>query len=148
MIHQIDSKNEWLLLSVTFTTKFELVFALTFKNGFLRVFILKPTERALILLQNRTRDFQNRPQFERSACFYVTISESFEHFQYFNFETNFPENENLFRETTKIENTSFLFKTALSEANVNTNRMATTKLIYHKEWSFASNCFIFLENLF
>ena len=30
-------------------------------------------------------------------------------------------------ETTKIENTSFPFKTALQEANVKTNRMATTK---------------------
>ena len=30
-------------------------------------------------------------------------------------------------ETTKIENTSFPFKTALSEANVKTNRMATSK---------------------
>ena len=37
-------------------------------------------------------------------------------------------------ETTKIENTSFLFKAALSEANVKTNRMATTKWTYHKEW--------------
>ena len=51
-------------------------------------------------------------------------------------------------EATKIENTSFPFKTALSEANVKTNRMATTKWTYQKEWSFASNCFIFLENLF
>ena len=51
-------------------------------------------------------------------------------------------------ETTEIENTSFPFKTALSEANVKTNRMATTKLTYHKEWSFASTCFIFLKNLF
>ena len=50
-------------------------------------------------------------------------------------------------ETTKIENTSFPFKTAQSEANVKTNRMATTKWTYHKEWSFASNYFIFLENL-
>ena len=46
-------------------------------------------------------------------------------------------------ETTEIENTSFPFKTALSEANVKTNRMATTKWTYHKEWSFASNYFIF-----
>ena len=46
-------------------------------------------------------------------------------------------------ETTKIENTSFPFKTALSEANVKTNRMVTTKLTYYKKWSFASNCFIF-----
>ena len=51
-------------------------------------------------------------------------------------------------ETTKIENTSFLFKTTLSETNVKTNRMATTKWNYHKEWSFANNFFIFLENLF
>ena len=26
--------------------------------------------------------------------------------------------------------------------------MATTKWTYQKKWSFASNCFIFLENLF
>ena len=46
-------------------------------------------------------------------------------------------------ETTKIENTSFPFKTALSEANVKTNRMVTTKWTYHKEWSFASNYLFF-----
>ena len=51
-------------------------------------------------------------------------------------------------ETTKIENTSFSFKTALSKPNVKTNRMATTEWTYHKEWSFASDYFIFLESLF
>ena len=52
-------------------------------------------------------------------------------------------------ETTKIENTSFPFKTALSEANVKTNRMVTTEWTYYKEWGFASNYFFFfLENLF
>ena len=51
-------------------------------------------------------------------------------------------------QTTKIENTSFSFKTALSEANVRTNRMATAKWTYDKEGSFASNYFSFLENLF
>ena len=51
-------------------------------------------------------------------------------------------------ETTKTENTSFLFKTALSEANVKANRIATTKWTYHKEWSFSINYFIFLEKLF
>ena len=51
-------------------------------------------------------------------------------------------------EITKIENTSFSLKTALSEANVKTNRMVTIKWTYHKEWSFASNYCIFLENLF
>ena len=31
--------------------------------------------------------------------FYVTISENFEHFQYFNFKTDFRENENFFQKT-------------------------------------------------
>ena len=39
--------------------------------------------------KNGTREFQNSPPFERLACFYVTISENFERFQYFNFETDF-----------------------------------------------------------
>ena len=43
-IHQIDSKNEWLLLLITLTAKLELDFVLTFENAFLRVFILKLTE--------------------------------------------------------------------------------------------------------
>ena len=47
-------------------------------------------------------------------------------------------------ELTKIENTSFPFKSALSEANVKTNRMATTKWTYLQEWSFASKYLIFL----
>ena len=46
-IHQAGSKNEWLLLSETFTAKLELGFVLTLKKTlFLRVFILEPTERA------------------------------------------------------------------------------------------------------
>ena len=44
-------------------------------------------------------------------------------------------------ETTKIESTSFPFKTALSETNVKTNRIATTKWTHHKEWSFAREYF-------
>ena len=55
-----------------------------------------------------------------------------------NFETYFLENKNLFQktgvrllvETNKIEKTSFTFKTALSEANVKTNSMATIKWTY------------------
>ena len=85
----------------------------------------------------------------------MIISESFKRFQYFNLETNFLENKNLFQETgvpflvesTKIEKTSFPLKTAISGANGKTNRMAAAKWTYHKEWSFASNYFIFLENL-
>ena len=67
------------------------------KTLFLRGFVLKPTERAQILLKSGTRNFQNSPPFERSACFYVTTSGNFERFQYFNFETDFLENNNLFQ---------------------------------------------------
>ena len=34
VIHQIDSKHGWLFLSVSFTAKFGLVFALTLENAF------------------------------------------------------------------------------------------------------------------
>ena len=40
----------------------------------------------------------NSPPFERSA-FYVSISENFEHFQDFNFESDFLENENFVQKT-------------------------------------------------
>ena len=51
-------------------------------------------------------------------------------------------------ESFKIENASFSYKTAMSEANVNTNRMVSTKWTYQKERSFASDYFIFLKILF
>ena len=88
---------------------------------------------------------------------YVTTTEIFECFHYFNFETNFLKNENLFPEiciilflveSTKIESAIFPHKTALPEANVKINRMRSTKWTYHKERSFASNYFIFLKILF
>ena len=75
-----------------------------------------------------------------------------EHFLYCNFDTNFLENENwrivFLVESTKIENLSFLYKTAMSEANVKTNRIVSTKWTYNKEQNFASNYFIFLKILF
>ena len=85
VIDQIDSKNEWLLLHC--------------KAIFLTGFILKPTERAYILLKSGTRDFQNNLPFERSVCFNVTISGNLECFQYFEFETYFLESGNIFQKT-------------------------------------------------
>ena len=86
----------------------------------------------------------------------MTISGKFERFQYFNFETNFLENETFFKkleyrflvESTKIENASFPYKIVISEANVKRNSMVSTKWTYHKERSFASNYFIFSKVLF
>ena len=42
---------------------------------------------------------QNSSPFERSACFYVTMTKNFERYLYFNFETNQLKNENLFQKT-------------------------------------------------
>ena len=55
-------------------------------------------------------------------------------------KTFFKKLENCFLvENTKIESTSFPYKTAISQANVKTNRMVNTKWTYHKERSFPSN---------
>ena len=76
------------------------------------------------------------------ACFYVTISENFKRFQYFETsefktllkkifwkaKTFFKKLEHCFLvESTKIKSASFLYKTVISEANVKTNKMVTTK---------------------
>ena len=46
-------------------------------------------------------------------------------------------------ESTKIENVSYPYKAAVSETNVKSSRMVSTKWNYHKERSFASNCLFF-----
>ena len=46
-------------------------------------------------------------------------------------------------ESTEIDNATFPYKTALSEANVKTNKMGSTKWTNQKERSFASNSFLF-----
>ena len=61
---------------------FELVFVLTFENTFSQRFHFKANRKSIDSSKKGTRDFQNSPPFERSACFYVTISESFKRFQY------------------------------------------------------------------
>ena len=49
-------------------------------------------------------------------------------------------------ECTNTENASCPYKTATLDANVKTNIIVTANWTYHKERSFASNCFIFFEN--
>ena len=50
--------------AAVFTVKPEFVFVFN-KTLFLIGFTLKSTERALLLIKKRTRDFQNSPPFER-----------------------------------------------------------------------------------
>ena len=72
-----------------FAAKFGLVFVLTLENAFSQRFHFKTNRKRIDFSKNGTRDFQNSPPFEKSACFYVTIGGNFERFQYFNFETDF-----------------------------------------------------------
>ena len=114
-------------------------------------FILKPTEREYVLLNSSTRDFQNGPPFERSACFYLTIIENFNVFNTLTLKPIFSKTKIFskkleFRflvEITRIENATFPYKMALPDTNVKTNRMGSTKWTYRKERSFASNYFSF-----
>ena len=96
VIHQIDSKNEWLLLPVSFTAKFMLVFVLSLENTFSERFHFNANRKSIGSSKTGTRDFQNSTPFERSAYFAVTVSKDFKRFQYFNFEADFVENENFF----------------------------------------------------
>ena len=76
-------------------------FVLTFENAFYQRFHFKANRKAYIILKSDTKDFQNSPPYERSACFYVTISESFKSFKRFhiNFNSNLLGNKNLFQKT-------------------------------------------------
>ena len=51
-------------------------------------------------------------------------------------------------ETTNIENVSFPYQIAISEANVKKNSIVSTEWTYHQERSFVSNYFMFLKILF
>ena len=55
-IHQIDSKNKRLLISVIFTAKLELVFVLTFKNFFLE-FSFKANRKSISSSKKRYLEF-------------------------------------------------------------------------------------------
>ena len=80
----------------------------------------------------------------------MTITGHFERFQYFNFETNFLKNIDLFSkiwstlvESINIDKATFSYKSALSEITIKTNKTGKINWTYHKEWSFAINYFQF-----
>ena len=110
MIHQIDSKNKWFLLSASFSAKFNRHVFMWQSVEFLSVF------NTLTLKQIfwKTKFFTLKLQYR----FLV--------------------------ESNKIENASLPYKTAMSEADVKTNRIVSTNWTNHKE---RSNYFVFFENL-
>ena len=130
VIHQIDSKNEWLLLSVTFTAKLELVFVLTFENTFSSCFHFKASRMSIGLRDWHVFMWQS---VKVSNVFNtLTLKQIF-----WKTKTFFKKLEYRFLvETTKIENGSFPFKTASSEANVKTTGIGNTKMNLSQETEF------------
>ena len=60
MIHQMDRRNEWFLLSAIsarLTTKFELAFGLTQENAFLKMFHFKFNRKSTGSSKNSARNF-------------------------------------------------------------------------------------------
>ena len=146
MIHEVGSKNEWFLLSVTFTAKLKLDFVLILENLFSESFHFKANRKSIcsskkavlgifkIALRLRDRHVFIWQSVKVSNVFNtLTLKQIFR-----KTKTFFKKLEYRFLvETTEIEKKSFLSKTALSETNVKINRMGTTKWTYRKEWSFA-----------
>ena len=127
----------------------------TGKRGFSQRFYFQEKRKSLGFSKDCTMDFQNSPLFERSACFYVVISENFEHFQYFNFDTDFLEHEIFFQQTNFQLNALRLkghhFHTKLTYQKPMLRQIEwyiTTKWAYQRGLTFASNYFIFLKVLF
>ena len=127
----------------------------TGKRFFLQVSF--SAERAQVFLKNGTRDSQNSPPFERSACFYMWRSVKILNiFSTLTSKQIFQKTKTFLKkleysfsaERTKIKKASFPYKTAISVTNVQKNRMVTTQWAYHRERSFARNYFIFLKVLF
>ena len=79
-----------------YKAKFVLVFVLTLENAFPKRFHFKVNRKSIRSSKKRHQGLSKYPPFERSVCFYVTISKNFKRFQWFNFETDSLENENLF----------------------------------------------------
>ena len=60
VIPQIDSKNEWLLLSASFTAKFGLVFVLTLENAFSQRFHFQANRKSIGSSKKRCQGFSKQ----------------------------------------------------------------------------------------
>ena len=155
VIHQID-RNEWLLLSAFqqgLRQNLSWFLSYTGKRFFFYRFHFKVTRKSIA---SSTKFLRICKIALRLRDRHVFMWRSLEIFYISNFEQIFWKTQTLFKklehrflvESAKIENATISYKTLLSEANVKTNRMGSTKWTYHTGRSFASNYFIFLEILF
>ena len=135
--------------------KLELVFVLTLENAFSKRLCFKANRKNRFFEKNvlgtfkiafclRVGMFLSESQWKFGTFSILTLKQIL-----WKTKTFFKKLKYCFLlETTKIENALFSYKSAISEANVKTNRMVGRKWTYHKEKSFASYCFILLKILF
>ena len=97
-----------------FTAKFELAFVFALEIAFSQRLHFKANRRGIGSSKKRYKGFSYSPPLERLPCFYITISENFKRFQYFNFEINFLKNKNLF---SKNWSTVFKLKALISKTH-------------------------------
>ena len=146
-----SNKEKWVAasfsISARFTAKFNLVFILTQENTFSWGFYIK-VNRESIVSSKRQICLTDWHVFMSPKILNVFNTSTLKKI-FWKTNTFFKKLEYSFlAQSTKIEKTIFPYKTALSEANVKTNRMGNTRWTYHKERGFASNYFIFLKILF
>ena len=136
VIHQMDSKNEWLLLSVSFTAKFVLFFVLTIENAFSERLHFKVNGKSIGSSKKRYYKFSKKPPRLRDRHdFMWQWVEILNVFNTLTLKQIFWKMKSFFKnleyyflvESTKIKSASFPYKTAIFEANVKTNWMGSTK---------------------
>ena len=122
---------------------------------FLRCFALKPIERTNVLLNKSTlvEIFTTALRLRDRRVLMWQLLKILNVFNtlilkqiFWKTKISLKKLEELFLdENTKIENATFLRKTSPSEDNMKANWMGSTKWNYHKERSFPSNYFSFLN---
>ena len=95
VIHQIDDKNDWLLLSASFTAKFRSVFVLRLVNAFSQRFHFKGNRKSIDSSKKVLGIFIMALRWKDQHL----LCGNSEQFRYFNFELDCLENENLFQKT-------------------------------------------------
>ena len=154
VIHQID-RNVGLLLSAFQHGLRQIWVGICLNSGkrfFLRGFILKPTERAQVLLKTVLGIFKIPLHLRDRHVFMWQSLEILNVFYtlkliFWKPQTRFKKSAALFF-SYQIQSATFPYKTALSEANVKASRMVNTKWAYHKERSFAVTILFFRKFCF
>ena len=138
-------------------TKFGLVFLLTLEKAVSQRFHFKVNRKSIGFSKKRYQGFSKQPSVLRDRHGFVLQSvKILKVFNTLTLKQIFRKTKSFSKkleyrfcvESTKIENASFPYKNGISEANVKTNRMVSTKWAYHKERSFASNYFVILKKFF